>query len=311
MRIGIIGLGDIAQKAYLPVITQIEGVELVFCTRNFEVLSRLADKYRVKDFCTDYKELVGLKVDAVMIHAATKVHPEIAYYFLQHGIPTFVDKPLANSAAHCEWLYDAAEKYQQPLYVGFNRRHIPLYNQYLVDVQNGTRNDLLSLRWEKNRFNQPGEVREFIFDDFIHPLDSVNIHAKSQLSDAYVTQQSSGGMLGRLDIQWQHGNTILHASMNRQHGITSERVSANFVNESYEFDSFSDGSQRQANQQQLLRLKDWTPMLESKGFYAMIDDWITVIQKGSMDTQVIARNVASHQLAEALCLSIETQVHGD
>lgn len=30
MKIGIIGLGDIAQKAYLPVITQLPNVELVF-----------------------------------------------------------------------------------------------------------------------------------------------------------------------------------------------------------------------------------------------------------------------------------------
>lgn len=32
MKIGIIGLGDIAQKAYLPAITQHSDVELVFCT---------------------------------------------------------------------------------------------------------------------------------------------------------------------------------------------------------------------------------------------------------------------------------------
>lgn len=34
MRIGIIGLGDIAQKAYLPVLSKKEGIELVLCTRN-------------------------------------------------------------------------------------------------------------------------------------------------------------------------------------------------------------------------------------------------------------------------------------
>lgn len=46
MKIGIIGLGDIAQKAYLPVITQHSDVELVFCTRNSEVLNQLARRYR-------------------------------------------------------------------------------------------------------------------------------------------------------------------------------------------------------------------------------------------------------------------------
>ncbi|CAI2325393.1 hypothetical protein IFVP22_C210118 [Vibrio parahaemolyticus] len=44
MKIGIIGLGDIAQKAYLPVITQLPNVELVFCTRDAEALSSLTQQ---------------------------------------------------------------------------------------------------------------------------------------------------------------------------------------------------------------------------------------------------------------------------
>ena len=55
-------------------------------------------------------------VDAVMIHAATHVHPQIAAFFLEQGIPTFVDKPLADSAAEVEKLYDLAERVKQPLY---------------------------------------------------------------------------------------------------------------------------------------------------------------------------------------------------
>lgn len=42
MKIGIIGLGDIAQKAYLPVITQRPDLALVFCTRNFALVTQLA-----------------------------------------------------------------------------------------------------------------------------------------------------------------------------------------------------------------------------------------------------------------------------
>ena len=47
MRIGIIGLGNICEKAYLPVITAIEGIEIVFCTRNKERLNSLSKKYRI------------------------------------------------------------------------------------------------------------------------------------------------------------------------------------------------------------------------------------------------------------------------
>ncbi|MDF5607525.1 NAD(P)-binding domain-containing protein, partial [Vibrio parahaemolyticus] len=51
MKIGIIGLGDIAQKAYLPVITQLPNIELVFCTRNPNTLESLAKQYRISEIC--------------------------------------------------------------------------------------------------------------------------------------------------------------------------------------------------------------------------------------------------------------------
>ncbi|NIY82336.1 Gfo/Idh/MocA family protein [Vibrio hepatarius] len=300
MKIGIIGLGDIAQKAYLPIISQLDNVEPIFCTRNAQTLAQLSQKYRVSQSCQDYRQLVELGVDAVMVHAATSVHTQIAGYFLKLGIPTFVDKPLADSAADVEELYELAERHRTPLYVGFNRRHIPLFNQSMPEYQFGQCGDLLSLRWEKHRLDLPGKIRTFVFDDFIHPLDSINLNAKTTLDDVYVTQQFSGQQLARLDVQWQVGNTLLHASMNRQFGITSERVSASYTNQAFEFDSFTQGRCWQNGEESVLRLKDWTPMLASKGFEAMIADWIQVIEQGKLDTSVMVRNIASHQLAERL-----------
>ncbi len=49
MKIGIIGLGDIAKKAYLPVLTERENTQLVLCTRNEAVLQKLAEKYRIQE----------------------------------------------------------------------------------------------------------------------------------------------------------------------------------------------------------------------------------------------------------------------
>ncbi|HCE4528906.1 TPA: Gfo/Idh/MocA family oxidoreductase [Vibrio parahaemolyticus] len=309
MKIGIIGLGGIAQKAYLPVITQLPNVELVFCTRDAKTLSSLAQQYRIKESCQDYRQLPAFGVDAVMIHAATHVHFQIAEYFLKQSIPTFVDKPLADSAQQVEQLYEIAAIANQPLYVGFNRRHIPLYNDYLPNVQKGDVANLKSLRWEKNRHNLLGELRTFIFDDFIHPLDSVNVVAKADLQDVYITHQFDGQQLARLDVQWQHGDTLLHASMNRHFGITNERVQACYANQAFEFDSFVEGKLWQDNQERKLNLKDWTPMLTSKGFHAMLFDWFKVVESGKLATSTVQRNIASHQLAEQICQRIEQAVH--
>ncbi|PFG57900.1 virulence factor [Vibrio sp. ES.051] len=308
MKIGIIGLGDIAQKAYLPVITQLPNIELVLCTRNSDTLKTLAQQYRITETCQEYPQLVGFGVDAVMIHAATSVHFQIAEYFLLQGIPTFVDKPLADSAEAVEKLYDIAARVNQPLYVGFNRRHIPLYNQHMQGVQQGNISGLKSLRWEKNRHQLPGDIRTFIFDDFIHPLDSVNVTAKADLQDAYITHQFDGNQLARLDIQWQQGETLLHASMNRHFGMTTERVQACYSNTAVEFDSFVEGKRWQNNQEQKVNLKDWTPMLTGKGFHSMLLDWFDIIQSGTLASEVVHRNIASHQLAQRIYHYVEKAI---
>ncbi len=201
MKIAMIGLGDIAQKAYLPVLAQWPDIELVLCTRNPKVLGTLATRYRVSATCTDYRDVLQYGVDAVMVHAATDVHSTLAAFFLRLGIPTFVDKPLAASAQECDNLYELAEKYNQPLYVGFNRRHIPLYNQHLFELAQQECGALRSLRWEKHRHALPGDIRTFVFDDFIHPLDSVNLSRQCNLDDLHLTYHMSEGLLARLDVQ--------------------------------------------------------------------------------------------------------------
>ncbi|WP_193163000.1 Gfo/Idh/MocA family protein [Microbulbifer hainanensis] len=301
MKIAMVGLGAIAQKAYLPLMAQMGGVELVLCSRDADRLQSLCERYRVVEICRDYRELLSHRVDGVMIHAATEVHAEMAGFFLRNGIPTFVDKPLADSAEACERLYELSYSHRQPLYVGFNRRHIPMFNAQLPGVQQGTRMDLRALRWEKHRYDMAGDMRTFIFDDFIHPLDSVNIFGRAHLDNTYVTFQRDGAQLARVDVQWQHGATMLHASMNRQFGITMEHVSAQLANEAYEFDSFVEGRRWKDGQESRLALKDWTPMLASKGFAGMLDEWLAVVESGTLDPRIVERNLASHQLAESLC----------
>ncbi|EGQ8138533.1 Gfo/Idh/MocA family protein [Vibrio cholerae] len=308
MKIAMIGLGDIAQKAYLPVLAQWPDIELVLCTRNPKVLGTLATRYRVSATCTDYRDVLQYGVDAVMVHAATDVHSTLAALFLRLGIPTFVDKPLAASAQECENLYELAEKHHQPLYVGFNRRHIPLYNQHLSELAQQECGTLRSLRWEKHRHALPGDIRTFVFDDFIHPLDSVNLSRQCNLDDLHLTYHMSEGLLARLDVQWQTGDTLLHASMNRQFGITTEQVTASYDNVAYQFDSFTQGKMWRDNQESRVALKDWTPMLASKGFDAMVQDWLQVAAAGKLPTYIIERNLASHQLAEAICQQITQQV---
>lgn len=309
MRIALIGLGEIAVKAHLPVLTQMNGVEWVFCTRQPQQLAQLAAQYRITECYTDYRELANARLDAVMIHAATQVHIEIAQFFLQLGLPIFVDKPLADNYADCERLHELAASKQLPIFMGFNRRYIPLYQTHLTGMRGDTDDmseALRGLRWEKHRHALPGEARTFVFDDFIHPLDSINVYADVKPEDVQVnvqfesTHEKASGLprMTRLDVQWQQRNGLFQASMNRLHGITSETVSAQYHNRSYRFDSMTEGVCWQANQEQRVKLPDWTPMLASKGFHAMAAHWLEVVSTGQQAQYYTDRNMHTHLLAE-------------
>ncbi|WP_336989807.1 NAD(P)-binding domain-containing protein [Bacillus infantis] len=72
MKIGIIGLGDIAKKAYLPVLSEQEKIELVLCTRNAETLNLLADKYRIRETAGTVEELIAAGAEAAIVSTAPR-----------------------------------------------------------------------------------------------------------------------------------------------------------------------------------------------------------------------------------------------
>src|SRR5262245_32546812 len=115
MRIGIIGLGDIAAKAYLPVLAATPGLDLRFCTRNPERLRHLGEVYRVPARFTTVDELVDSGIDAAFVHAATTAHVEIVTRLLEAGAHVFVDKPLAYHYTDAEKLVRLARAHERSL----------------------------------------------------------------------------------------------------------------------------------------------------------------------------------------------------
>src|SRR5687767_6353921 len=128
MRIAIIGLGNIAQKAYLPLITARNDIELVFCSRNQNILNQLTRMYRVTESVSAIDDLFDKSLDAAFVHTATESHVEIAAKLLQNGAHVYVDKPIATSYAQSQKLVEIAEDSGRILMVGFNRRFAPMYN---------------------------------------------------------------------------------------------------------------------------------------------------------------------------------------
>jgi predicted dehydrogenase/threonine dehydrogenase-like Zn-dependent dehydrogenase len=131
LNFALVGAGNIARWAHLPVIQKLEGVGLR------AVYS--ASGYRGKDYalrfqaaycCSDYNEILrDAAVDAVLIVTRNQHHAAQALAALHAGKHVFVEKPMALSVEECSALIQAVRETGKQLSVGFNRRFAPYYRE--------------------------------------------------------------------------------------------------------------------------------------------------------------------------------------
>ena len=296
MRIALIGLGDIAQKAYLPLLASDERVTPLLCTRSPAVLDKLARQYRIAECFTDVDALLTSRPDAVMIHAATAVHGKLAEQCLRAGIPTFVDKPLCDNLAEAEALANLAIAQDCALFTGFNRRYLPAMAEARAQP-------LTELNWQKHRFALPGKARDFMFDDFIHVLDSLCFYGGVPDGDFHAVLRpdtKDRSLLAGVSVSWQSGDRAISGSMNRSAGITEERIDAYGDNLSLHIENCTRGLLARDNTVQTLAPGDWQPVLASRGFVAMLEHWYGQIDVGRADGALVESYLKSHRLAERL-----------
>lgn len=80
-----------------------------------ELAKVAAEKGAIPKVVTDWKKLAG-EVDGIMIdHRHGDEHGEVARYFLEAGIPTFVDKPITCNLSEAKQLFALAERKKCPL----------------------------------------------------------------------------------------------------------------------------------------------------------------------------------------------------
>jgi len=124
-KIGIIGLGGVAQLVHLPNLIKLPNVEVSAVAEiNRNRLQTIADKFNIKQKFLSYSDLLeNGNVDAVIIATPTSTHKDIAIDCLQAGKDVLVEKPLARTYQEAKQVYEAAKKSKRKLMVGMNLRY--------------------------------------------------------------------------------------------------------------------------------------------------------------------------------------------
>jgi len=292
LKIGIIGLGDIAQKAYLPVISK-KNVEVHLFSRNEATLSQVSKLYRFEHVHQSLDSLIKSGIKGAFVHSSTSSHFSIVEQLLLNNIHVFVDKPLTYEFTSSEKLIILADKKNLILFVGFNRRYAPLY------VQLKTLQEVNMIIMQKNRNRLPDDVRKFVFDDFIHVIDTLLFLFPYSIDKINVTGKKEGNMLYHVIVQFVAANGATAIGiMNRDSGTVEERLevfspaSKNVVYNMSEFVVLQDKSETKFGSD------DWAPTLYKRGFEQIVDEFLRNVEAGVPTKSIYEQNLLTHKICE-------------
>jgi virulence factor len=168
VKIGIIGLGDIAQSIHIPILLNISEAEITaVCERDNERLKQVGLEYKITSLYSDYVEMAEKSdVDAVFILTKPhETHYEIAKIFMENGKDVFCEKPMAMKLSEAEEMVRIAKKHSQLLMIGFNRRYMPILNLVKEKIEQKSIQTVLS---EVTSFSP---LRQGLFTGWIHSVD--------------------------------------------------------------------------------------------------------------------------------------------
>ncbi|MFS0820366.1 Gfo/Idh/MocA family protein [Bacillus sp. 1P02SD] len=294
MKIGVIGLGDIAQKAYLPVYSGLKEIEFHFYTRNQEKLRTIATQYRFEHIHSDLESLVDSGITGAFVHSSTSSHEEIVEWLLHRGINVFVDKPITDNYEGAKRLVELAEDRGLILMAGFNRRFAPSY----VSLREVAQPNMVVI--QKNRNNLPGEPRTFIFDDYIHVVDTMRYLFPHPIKDIIVNGRMENGALYHVVIQFisQAGTAI--GIMNRDNGTTEEMAQVMGPLEKRTVTNVSNLVISKGMENSEVRSSDWEPTLVKRGFEQMVKDFIQAVRTNSEPSISAWDALETHEICEEI-----------
>lgn len=290
MKVGCIGLGDIAQKAYLPVLTTRPGIELHLQTRTPATLERVGEIHHVPAARrhADLDALLAEGLDAAFVHAATEAHPEIVTRLLEAGVPTYVDKPLAYEFADSVRLVELAEERGLSLAVGFNRRYAPGYAQCADHAR-----DLIIM--QKNRVGLPEAPRTLVLDDFIHVVDTLRFLLPGETDHIDVRAVVHEGLMHQVVLQMSGAGFTALGIMNRLSGSTEEILEVSGRDTKRQVVNLAEVIDHKG-QPTVRRRGDWVPVARQRGIEQVVDHFLEAVATGRT---LSARDaLLTHELCE-------------
>lgn len=297
LRIGVVGLGGIAQKAYLPILSQAADWTLVGgFSPNQQKAQPVCDSYRMA--CFSRLDSLAQQCDAVFVHSSTASHFQVIEELLRLGVHVYVDKPLAETVEQGEQLIALAEKQGKTLMVGFNRRFAPLYRQLKQQMQQPA-----SIRMDKHRADSvgPNGLRFTLLDDYLHVVDTalwLGGDAGTLLSGSL--RATDAGELIYAEHHFACGETLVTTSMHRRAGSQRESVQAVTEGAVYQLNDMRQWLREDSQGVLEQPAPGWQTTLAQRGFDGAIRHFIAAVSNQTVPETAGEQAISAQRVIEKL-----------
>ncbi|MEJ2218211.1 MAG: Gfo/Idh/MocA family oxidoreductase [Gemmatimonadota bacterium] len=147
LKVGLLGVGAIAQIVHLPVLATLDVEVVGVCDVAHGTARSIADRFGVRRVYASDDELMNdADLQAVIICTPNYLHEQQAIQALNAGKHVLVERPLALDADGAERVVATAEKHGRTLMVALNHRYRPDMLAVRPFVRNGELGDIYFAR---------------------------------------------------------------------------------------------------------------------------------------------------------------------
>jgi predicted dehydrogenase len=142
-RLGFIGAGWWATSNHMPLLAERDDVELVAVSAiGRENLARVRDRFGFDVATEDYRDLLTLGLDGIVVASPHTLHFEHAKAALAAGSHVMVEKPMTTKAAEAWELVDLAKRHGKHLLVPYGWNYKPFVARAAALVREGAIGDV-------------------------------------------------------------------------------------------------------------------------------------------------------------------------
>jgi predicted dehydrogenase len=130
LKVGVIGLGEVAQVVHLPVLATLPELFTVEsgCDISAGLVQQVGDRFAIPRRYASAAELVAAGgIDAVLVLNSDEYHAECVVDALDHGLHVLVEKPMCLSPREAEEIIAARDRSGCTVMVGYMRRFAPAF----------------------------------------------------------------------------------------------------------------------------------------------------------------------------------------